>query len=113
MENLNLTLLGLALLGLFIHVLMKIVNRSNKKTTKFSFKVFFSDSMNWVRIVLSIASIFALLLMSEEIGNMIGITLTDGSPAPKVFAFGAGYFNHSIIRNVLKSFKKGEENGDS
>lgn len=110
MEHLNLTYIGLALLGLFIHVLMNIAGRSNKKTNKFSFKVFFSDSMNWVRILLSIASIIALLIMSEEIGDMMGIVLTDGSPAPKVFAFGAGYFNHSIIKNVLRSFKKGEDN---
>jgi hypothetical protein len=98
----------LGFLGMFIHVLMKISERADKKKNKFSLKVWFSDRMNWVRLLLSISSMVALLIMSDDLADMMGITLSDGSPAPKVFAFGAGYLNHSMIRNVLKRFKKAE-----
>lgn len=110
MENLNLELMLLALLGMIIHILMKVVERKEKKANKFSLKVFFSDSMNWVRILLSISSVVALMIMSDDITDMMGITLSDGSPARQIFAFGAGYLNHSMIRNVLKVFKRGEFN---
>lgn len=108
MENLNFELLLLAFLGMVIHIFMKIANRKDKKTNKFSFKVWFSDRMNWVRLILSIASTIALLIMSPDLIDMFGIELSDGSPAIKVFAFGAGYLNHSLIRNVLKVFKKND-----
>lgn len=106
MENMNLELLLLAFLGMIIHIFMKIGSRKDKKTNKFSFKVWFGDRMNWVRLILSISSTIALLIMSPEISDMFGIELSDGSPAIKILAFGAGYLNHSIIRNVLKVFKK-------
>ena len=113
MENFSWEYLGLALLGLFIHVLMKIASRGNKESNKVSVKAFFKDSMNWVRILLSLSSIIALLLMAEDLTDMLGITLGDGSPARSVFAFGAGYLNHSLIWNVLKAFKKNGQSSEA
>lgn len=95
----------LAILGMAIHILMHITQRK-KNENPFSFRTFFSDKFNYIRIVLSITSTFALLLMSDDVANVLGITLIDGSPAKSLFAFLSGYLNHSIIRNVLKMFKK-------
>jgi len=104
MEHLSLEYILLAVLGMTIHILMKISERKNK-SEKFSFKVFFADRMNWVRIALSLTSVLALMLMAEDLTNTLGITLTDGSPAKSIFSFGAGYLNHSLIRNILKNFE--------
>lgn len=109
MENLEWQYIVLAVLGMIMHVLMKVSERQNKKTNKFSFKVFFSDSMNWVRIGLSLTSMVAILFMADDISDMLGIQLSDGSPARGILAFAAGYLNHSLIRNVLKVFKKSNE----
>lgn len=95
----------LALLGMAIHILMHI-NQRKKNGNPFSLKTFFSDNINLIRIVLSITSTVALLMMADDVANVLGITLADGSPAKSLFAFLSGYLNHSIIRNVLKIFKK-------
>jgi hypothetical protein len=109
MEDLNLQYVLLAVLGMVIHILMKIGERGNKKGNPFSFKVFFADRMNWIRIALSITSVLALMLMAEDLTDTLGITLSDGSPAKSIFSFGAGYLNHSLIRNILKRFKTDSE----
>lgn len=109
MENLDIQYIVLAILGMVIHILMKVSERKDKKTNKVSLKVFFSDSMNWIRIALSITSVIAIMFMADDIADMMGITLSDGSPARGILSFGAGYLNHSLIRNVLKVFKKNED----
>lgn len=109
MENINLQYVLLAVLGMVIHILMKIAERGNKKSNPFSFKVFFADRMNWVRIALSLTSVLALMLMAEDLSDTLGIQLSDGSPAKSIFSFGAGYLNHSLIRNILKRFKTESE----
>lgn len=95
----------LAFLGMFIHILMKVLNRKDK-TKKLSFKVFFSNSSNWIRMILAVCSTIAILMMSNDIASMMHIELSDGSPAKSVLAFLAGYLNHSIIRNLLSIFNK-------
>ena len=45
-------------------------------------------------------------MMSESLSDIFGIKLTNGSSAKDVFAFITGYLNHSIIKNVLRIFKK-------
>ena len=105
MENLTLTNIALALLGMTIHILMKISERKNK-TKKASLIEFLAEKMNWVRITLALLSTFAILLMAHDLGNIIGVTLDDGTVAMSVVSFLAGYSNHSLIRNVLKIFKK-------
>lgn len=105
MENFDITVIILAFLGMTTHVLMKVSERDNK-SEPCSFKRFFSSSMNWVRIGLTIVSTIALILMTNDIGDMMGIRLSDGSPARGILSFGAGYLNHSLIRNVLKVFQK-------
>jgi len=97
--------IALALLGMLLHILMKIQERKDK-TQKFSFKTFFADKMNWLRVILVIISTATLMLMSDDLTDMFGIQLTDGSPAKSLFSFGAGYLNHSLIRNILKTFQK-------
>ena len=104
MENLKLEYIFLAFLGMIIHILIHILNRKNKKIP-FSISYFISDTYNWIRIILSITSIIALLIMSKSLSNMFGITVSDGSSAKDVFAFITGYLNHSLIKNVLKTLK--------
>jgi hypothetical protein len=105
LTNLTLEYILLAFLGMFIHILIHILNRKNK-SIPISFSYYVSDIDNWIRLILSITSIFALLLMSESLSNIFGIKLSDGSSAKDVFAFITGYLNHSIIKNVLRILKK-------
>lgn len=105
LTNLTLEYILLAFLGMFIHILIHILNRKNK-SIPISFGYYISEIDNWIRFVLSIASILALLMMSESLSDIFGIKLSDGSHAKDVFAFITGYMNHSIIKNVLRIFKK-------
>tara|TARA_B110000503_G_C7116462_1_gene400585 strand:- start:1222 stop:1560 length:339 start_codon:yes stop_codon:yes gene_type:complete len=105
MDTLTMKYIALALLGMLLHILMKIQERKDK-TQKFSIKTFFADKMNWLRVVLVVISTATLMLMSDDLTDMFGIQLTDGSPAKSLFSFGAGYLNHSLIRNILKTFQK-------
>ena len=105
MDTLTMKYIALALLGMLLHILMKIQERKDK-TQKFSIKTFFADKMNWLRVILVIISTATLMLMSDDLTDMFGIQLTDGSPAKSLFSFGAGYLNHSLIRNILKTFQK-------
>jgi hypothetical protein len=105
LTNLKLEYILLAFLGMFIHILIHILNRKNK-SIPMSFGYFISDIDNWIRLVLSITSIFALLIMSESLSDMFGIKLSNGSSAKDVFAFVTGYLNHSLIKNILRIVKK-------
>jgi hypothetical protein len=105
MGNLTIEYVFLAFLGMFIHILVHILNRKNK-SIPLSFSYYVSDVDNWIRLVLSIASIFALLIMSESLSNMLGVTLSNGASAKDVFAFITGYLTHSLIKNVLRILKK-------
>jgi hypothetical protein len=105
MENFDFQYVLLALLGMVIHITMNVLQRRNNKN-EISIKYFFSDFYNWVRIFLVLVSIATLFLMADDVANILGITLTDGSPARSVFAFLCGYLNHSIIKNLLKVVKK-------
>lgn len=107
MEILSVQCILLSILGMTIHVIMKVIARKEKMNNKLSFKVFVNDPMNWLRIILAVASTISLLLMSEDISEMMGVVLKDGAPAKTVFAFLAGYMNHSMIRNFLKIVKIG------
>lgn len=104
-NNLTLEYIFLAFLGMFIHILIHILNRKNK-SIPLTFSYYVSDIDNWIRLFLSITSIIALLIMSQSLSNMLGITLSDGSSAKDVFAFITGYLNHSLIKNVLRIVKK-------
>lgn len=105
MSNLTFEYVILAFLGMVIHILIHVLNRKNK-TLPLTFGYFISDIDNWIRMILSVLSIIALLMMSENLSNMLGITLNDGSSAKEVFAFLTGYMNHSLIKNVLRLLKK-------
>jgi hypothetical protein len=105
MSNLTLEYVLLAMLGMIIHVLIHILNRKNK-SIPLSFGFYLSDIDNWIRFMLSILSIFAILMMSESLSDVLGIKLEDGSNAKDVFAFVTGYLNHSLIKNILRIFKK-------
>jgi hypothetical protein len=104
MDTITIDYLILAFLGMTLHVLMKIQTRRNKE--KISFKHFIKDKMNWVRIALALISTVALIIMADDLCKMFHITINTGSPAKSIFAFASGYFNHSLVRNILKSFKK-------
>jgi len=105
MNNLKIEYLLLAFLGMLIHILMDVLNRKNK-SIPLSFSHFISDVDNWLRLVLSIASVFALLLMADSLSDIFGVKLSSGSSAKDVFVFIAGYLNHSLIKNILRIIKK-------
>jgi hypothetical protein len=105
MNNLTLEYLMIAFLGMTIHILIHVLNRKNK-SIPLSVGYYISDVDNWIRLILSILSIVALLIMSDSLCNILGIKLEDGSPAKDVFAFVTGYLNHSLIKNVLRILKK-------
>jgi len=94
-----------ASLGMFIHILIYILTRKNKNIP-LSLSYYVSDVDNWIRLILSLTSIFTLLLLSDSLSDMFGIKLSDGTPAKDVFAFITGYLNHSLIKNVLRLVKK-------
>ena len=72
----------------------------------FSLKYWLCDKLNWVRIIIAVTSMVALLLMAEDVADVMGITLSDGAPAKSILAFLAGYLNHSLVKGVLKVLKK-------
>jgi len=105
MEYLNSTTIALALLGMFIHLLMFVAAKIDGNN-KFSFRVWWADRMNWIRIMLSLASTAAILLMLDDISALFGVTIEGHGGLLKLVAFGAGYLNHSLIKNILRVFKK-------
>lgn len=105
MSNLTIEYILLAFLGMIIHIFIHILNRKNK-SIPLSFGYYISDFDNWIRMILSILSIFALLIMSDSLSDMLGIKVSNGASAKDVFAFLTGYLNHSLIKNVLRIFKK-------
>lgn len=105
MENLTFENILLAVCGIITHVLMMILDRRNK-VLPLTFGYFLCDINNYIRIALSFISIFVLLVMSRDVMDTLGIVLKNGTGATKLFSFLAGYFNHSIIRYLVKVFKK-------
>jgi uncharacterized membrane protein len=106
MEKIQFTYLLLALLGAIIHKCFKVLKATKKAKEPFSFRVFLKDRMNYVRLLLTVASVLALMLMADDVSHIFGITLKDGSTAKSVTFFLIGYLNSSLIRNLLKVFKK-------
>lgn len=106
METITLQMILLAFLGMIIHMGMKVNQRSNKQTNKFSLKTWMGDRMNWWRLIITVASTAALLLMVEDIAAWFGVSVAGHGNLMNVCAFAAGYLNHSLIRNILKIFKK-------
>jgi hypothetical protein len=105
MNNLTLEYTLIAFLGMTIHILFSILNRNNKNIP-LSLGYYVSDMNNWIRLTLSILSIFALLIVSDSVADILGIKMSNGTPAKDLFALIAGYLNHSLIKNVLRIFKK-------
>lgn len=101
MHNLIIEYLLLSLLGMIIHISMKVLSRKNK-TEKPNIALFLKNPMNWARMLLTMASTIAVLIMMDDIAKLLHINLEDGSTAKSVIAFLAGYSNHSLIRNLLK-----------
>ena len=99
------TYLVLAFLGMLTHILVKVLQRKDK-SKKISLSYFFSDSSNWIRIMLAIISTISILLMADDLANMLHVQLSDGSPAKSLLSFLAGYLNHSIIKTILSIFNK-------
>jgi|TARA_R110000823_G_C15772343_1_gene484182 hypothetical protein len=105
MEELNTQYLLLAFLGMVLHIATQVISRSDKEAG-FSLKYWLCDKLNWVRIIIAVTSMVALLLMAEDVADVMGITLSDGAPAKSILAFLAGYLNHSLVKGVLKVLKK-------
>jgi hypothetical protein len=90
---------------MIIHIFIHILNRKNK-SIPLSIGYYISDFDNWIRMILSVLSILALLIMSDSLSDILGVKLSNGASAKDVFAFITGYLNHSIIKNVLRIVKK-------
>jgi hypothetical protein len=105
MSNLTIEYVLLAFLGMIIHIFIHILNRKNK-SIPLSIGYYLSDFDNWIRMILSVLSILALLIMSDSLSDILGVKLSNGASAKDVFAFITGYLNHSIIKNVLRIVKK-------
>lgn len=105
MEYLNLNIILLAVAGMLIHLLMFVASKTKGKN-KFNLKVWTKDSMNWIRLALAVISTIALLLMLEEIALLFGVTIEGHQGLLKVVAFASGYLNHSLIKNLLRMFRK-------
>ena len=105
MSNLTIEYVLLAFLGMIIHIFIHILNRKNK-SIPLSIGYYISDFDNWIRMILSVLSILALLIMSDSLSDILGVKLRNGASAKDVFAFITGYLNHSIIKNVLRIVKK-------
>ena len=89
MEYINPTMILLAVLGMIIHLLMFVASKTKGKN-KFSFKIWSKDTMNWIRLALSIFSTLAILLMLDEIASMFGVTIEGHGGLLKVVAFASG-----------------------
>ena len=105
MENLTFENILLAFFGMCIHILIEVLDRRNK-TIPISLSYFLSDVKNYIRVLLCIISIITLLICADELADIIGITLKDGTGATKVFSFLTGYFNHHFVRYIIKIFRK-------
>lgn len=105
MENLTFENILLAFFGMCIHILIEILDRRNK-AIPISLSYFISDVKNYIRVFLCIISIITLLICADELADILGITLKDGTGATKVFSFLTGYFNHHFVRYIIKIFRK-------
>lgn len=101
MENFTLENILLALLGMALHICMNVLQRKNRKKSV-SIRYFVRDFKNWIRIAIVTISIIVLFITANDVADILGITLSNGSPAKSIFAFFIGYFNHSLIKNILK-----------
>lgn len=104
MEYLNLQTILLAISGMVIHVLMFVLSKCKGKN-KFQLSVWLQDSMNWIRIILSLVSTFVLFLMLDNVATMLNVSVEGHDSLLNIVAFAIGYFNHSLIKNILKLFK--------
>ena len=93
----------LAILGILIHLLTTIIYRRNKNAP-FSISYLLTDSRNYLRLLLAIASTFAILLMIDDVAEVFHLKLGDGTPMKHLIAFFAGYFNHSLIKRLVGFF---------
>lgn len=111
MEYLNLQMILLAFTGMVIHLLMFVISKTKGKN-EFRISLWLTDSMNWIRLALAVISTFALLLMLDEIAALFGVNIEGHGGLLKIVAFASGYLNHSLIKNILKVFKKSTETSD-
>jgi len=106
MENLNFINILLAILGMVIHVCFKVIHTTSKSKQPFSLIQYLGNKMNYVRAVLTIASVVALMITAHDVAKYVGLLLPDGQVPSRLIFLVIGYFNHSIIRNALKMFKR-------
>ena len=101
METLNLTIGLLAFMGMIIHILIFVSSKTNKKNP-FSLKVYFADSNNIIRLILSVLSTFSLLLMLDDIISFLEFHVENYGRFVNLTAFTIGYLNDSLIKNIIK-----------
>lgn len=100
MEN-TIIEIALGLLGLVIHILMKLQERKTKHRDGFSASFWIKD--NWIEIAMSILSLATILLMKEELFEFLGIIpVEDSDRFIKLTAFMSGFFNTELFRKLKK-----------
>jgi len=97
LSEINYLHLVLGLLGLVIHVLMKMVKIKNKKKVAWSLGYWIQD--NWIETVLSL-----LIIITIVVANIDG-SVHDIVPVTNVTAIFLGYGAQSFFHNLLKASK--------
>lgn len=79
----------LALMGVLFYFLVSLTKARAKKRKEFNYKTFFSD--NWLNAIVSIVSIFPLLIIAIDLVPEVNYLI----------AFSIGFLNSSLLRSVL------------
>ncbi len=98
-ENLNVYYCILAVLGMIIHMLFKILAQDNEIKKQ-------SRKQITINVTLAVLSTLALLLMADDLAELMGLVVKEDAPAKSIGAFTSGYLNHSLIRNLMNARKK-------
>lgn len=96
-KEINYLHLLLAVLGLLIHIVMKMIRVKTKKRAVWSFGYWVQD--NWIETALSL-----LIIITVIIANTDG-SVHDIIPVTNVTAIFLGYGSQSFFNNLVKAYK--------
>ena len=110
MEKVEMMPLLIALLGAVIAKLLYVMEKVKRDNLKFSFTHLIKDRLNWVRLIVTVLSIIALLMVADDLGKFFGFDMNPDGSTNKLIYLILGAFNYQIIRGVMKIFKKRLDN---
>lgn len=100
--HLTIANVGLVLVGLILHVLVKMIKAKRKHNSKFSMLFYIKDNS----LELATSTIMALVVFyfGDTISEgLLDVHIHDESHYYKVFALCAGYQNHVIFDELIKT----------